>query len=194
MYMLDAETGGKLTTDMTRLGGDITSFTERLTLTYQVRRRRDGKLHRLDIRPLRRGLSVESQHSVMSGSPETIASARATALAMNFGQRGELPVTCTIRPSKIAGEEMFEVAVDFAPLAAARAAMKSSNLRVALAVAPDKMMPFENVQNFEGVDLSARPTWDISIPVRKRGRAPAAVVAEEVGTGVWGGVRCEAQR
>ena len=33
----------------------------------------------------------------------------------------------------------------------------------------------------------------ITIPVRKRGRAPAAVVAEETGTGAWGGVRCEAR-
>jgi hypothetical protein len=183
-----------MTTDMTRLGGDIQSFTERLTLTYQVRRRRDGKLHRLEIRSLRPGVSVASQHSVMSGTPETVASARATALAMNFGQRGELPVTCSIRPSKTSDEETFDVAVDFTPLAAARAGMKSSVLRVALAVAPEKKMPFENVQRFPDVDLSAKPTWDVSIPVRKRGRAPAAVVAEEIGTGVWGGVRCEASR
>ncbi len=194
MHMLDAETGGKMTTDMTRLGGDIQSFTERLTLTYQVRRRRDGKLHRLDVRSLRPGVSVASQHSVMSGTPETVASARATALAMNFGQRGELPVTCAIRPSQTSGEEMLDVTVDFSPLAAARSGMKSSSLRVALAVAPDKMMPFDNVQQFDGVDLSAKPTWDVSIPVRKRGRAPAAVVTEEIGTGAWGGVRCEMQR
>jgi hypothetical protein len=194
MHMLDAETGGKMTTDMTRLGGDIQSFTERLTLTYRVRRRRDGKLHGLEIRSLVPGLSVESQHSVMSGTPETVASARATALAMNFGQRGELPVTCTIRPSQTSGEETFDVTVDFTPLAAARAGMRSSSLRVALAVAPDRMMPFDNVQQFDSVDLSAKPTWDVSIPVRKRGRASAAVVTEEIGTGAWGGVRCEASR
>ena len=194
MRMLDAETGGRMTTDMTRLGGDIQSFTERLTLTYQVRRRRDGKLHRLEVRSLRPGLSVESQHSVMSGSPETVASARATALAMNFGQRGELPVTCGVRPSKTSDEETFDVTVDFSPLAGARAGMKSSSLRVALAVVPEKKMPFDNVQQFDAVDLSAKTQWDVSIPVRKRGRAPAAVVAEEIGTGVWGGVRCEASR
>src|SRR5205823_781409 len=32
---------------------------------------------------------------------------------------------------------------------------------------------------------------DISIPMRKRGGAPAAVVAEEIGTGVWGGGPCQ---
>jgi VWFA-related protein len=191
MRMLDAETGGRLTTDMSRLGSDLDSFTQRLTLTYQVRRRRDGKLHALEVRALRPGLTVESQHSVMSGSPESVATARATALALNFGQRGELPVTCVIRPTKTAGEETLEVAVDLAPLAGARGGMKASSLRVAVGVAPDKRLPFSEVQNFSNVDLSGRAVWDISIPVQKRGGAPAAVVAEEIATGAWGGGPCE---
>ena len=186
MRVLAAETGGKLTTDMTRLGSDLDAFAQRLTLTYQVRRRRDGKLHTLEVRALRPGLTVESQRSVMSGSPESVTTARATALALNFGQRGELPVTCVIRPAKTAGEETLDVAVDLAPLAGARAGMTASSLRVAVGVAPDKRLPFTEVQNFSNVDLSGRAVWDISIPVQKRGGAPAAVVAEEIATGVWG--------
>ena len=191
MRMLDAESGGKLVTDMRRLGGDIESFTQRLTLTYQVRRRRDGSLHRLVIRALRPGLSVESQHSVMSGSPETIATARATALAMNFGPRGELPVTCAIRPARTPGDETLDVAVDFAPLAGARGGMKAATLRVAVGVAPEKLMPFSDVQNVENVDLSKHSMYEILIPLHKRAGAPAAVVAEEIGSGAWGGSVCE---
>jgi VWFA-related protein len=191
--MLDDETGGKLTTDTTLLGRDLESFTQRLTLTYRVRRARDGKFHRLDIRALRPGLSVESQHAVMSGSPESVATARATALAMNFGQRGELPVTCTVQRGGPAGEQLV-VSVDLTPFAAARASMQSSIMRVAIAVAPDKKYPFNELQNSEKIDLSSMTMWQTTVPIRGRGNAPTAIVVEELATGAWGGARCEAQR
>ena len=193
LRMIDAETGGKLVTDVRLIGHDIEGFTQRLTVTYRVRRPRDGKLHRVEVRALRPGLSVESQHTVMSGTPQGVATARATALAMNFGERGELPVRCSIQRGGPAGEQMV-VEVDLAPFAAARASMKESIMRVAIAVAPDKRLPFTDLQHSEKTDLSSSPVWETAIPLRNRGNAPAAVVVEEVATGAWGGARCEVQR
>ena len=100
-------------------------------------------------------------------------------------------MSCVLRPAKNAGEETLQAEVDLRPLGAARSTMKASSLRVAVGVAPDQRPPFSEVQNFSNVDLSGRATWDISIPIQKRGGAPAAVVAEEVETGAWGGGRCE---
>ncbi len=193
LRILDAETGGKLTTDPTRFAADISSFAQRLTLTYRARHARDGKFHRLDIRALRPGLTVESQHSVMTGSPASVTTARATALAMDVGQRGELPVTCRIRRGGKTGEEL-DIHVDLTPFAAARASMKASTLRVAIAVAPEKKYPFNDLQHSDRIDLSALTTWQTSIPIQSRGNAPTAVVVEEVATGAWGGARCELQR
>jgi hypothetical protein len=147
----------------------------------------------IDVGALRPGLAVESQHSVMTGSPASVTTARATALAMNVGQRGELPITCRIRRGGKAEEEL-DIRVDLTPFAAARVSMKASILRVAIAVAPDKAYPLNDLQHSDRIDLSSLTAWQSSIPIRGRGNAPAAVVVEEVATGACGGAPCEIQR
>lgn len=82
---LARESGGSVATDMRRLPADLGAIGERVSIAYQVRRPRDGKVHRVEIKSRRPGVTVRAQQWVVSGTPDAVDTARATTLA---GGRG----------------------------------------------------------------------------------------------------------
>jgi VWFA-related protein len=189
------ETGGSVLTDPSKLSLGLDDLASRIVLTYQLRRPRDGKAHHITVKSLRPGLTLRVQRSVVAGTAEVLAVSRATGLIGDQeGERGELPVRCTMKdlPSKD-GKEVtaaLVVYVDFAPIDAVRASLEAAALRFSIAVRGNNAPPFSLSKRMENVNLAKQPKWAVDFEIKHNPGAKVGVVAEELATGVWGGAPC----
>lgn len=195
LRIMAEESGGSVQTDAARLTSDLDELANRIVLTYQLHRPRDGRSHRVEVRSLRPGLTVRAQHAVVSGTPEAVAVARATLLAADEGERGELPVRCTVRQlaaSKDAKEVTSELdaQVTLTPIDAVRAGLSAGTLRFSVSVRTADAPPFTVSKRMENLDLSKQANWQIDFQLHHRPDATIGLVAEEMATGAWGGTRC----
>jgi len=192
---LAEESGGSVQTSGAKLGSDLDQLANRIVITYQLHRPRDGRAHHIEVKSLRPGMSVRAQRSVISGTPEALAVARATMLAGDAGEeRGELPVQCTVRQiaaSKNANDITSELDafVTLTPIDAIRSGLTAGTLRFSIAVR-SAGAPATISKRMENLDLSKQPNWRIDFQVHHEPGAAIGVVAEEMATGAWGGMRC----
>jgi Ca-activated chloride channel family protein len=190
------ETGGSVETNPAKLTNDLDELANRIVITYQLQRPRDGRTHRIEVRSLRAGLTARAQRSVISGASEALAVARATLLAGDAGEeRGELPVQCTMRQvaaSKKTDDitSALEVFVMLAPIDAIRPSLASGTLRFSVSVRNTGAPPVTISRRMENLDLSKQANWRIDFEVHHQAGATIGVVAEEMATGAWGGMRC----
>lgn len=189
---IGAATGGELVADVRKLDEAIEGLGERLLLTYQVNRPRDGSLLPLEVRSRRPGVEIDAPGWVAAGSPESLAAARARALLDGDEAAGDLPLTVRVEaaPADAGGQSAgrVEATVEFAPLGAAKAALVSTTIRFTIAVprADGSVMVIH--ERATGADLSARLGWIFEARlVAPAGTPRIAVVAEELATGAWGG-------
>lgn len=190
--MVSAATGGELVLDVRKLDEALERLDERQLLTYQVSRRRDGSVLRLEVRSTRPGVEIEAPAWVSAGSPEALAGARARALLDGDGAIGDLPVSVTVTtsPADTKGQETgrIEATVELSPLGEAKALLTASAIRFTVAVPrPDGsvLVLHEVARN---VDLSSRRGWIFEARiVAPADTSQVAVVAEELSTGAWGG-------
>lgn len=187
---LAAESGGMVETDMTRVRSDIEKLEQRVVITYQVKRPRDDVARKIQIRPLRRGLTVQATRWMTVGTPESVNTARALTLAAGHREPGDLPVTCMLRTAEDGGESL-DVRVDLTPIDAIRPTMHAATLRVAVAVTPEHALPFTVTERLEPLDLASKQKWDLTLPLKGRKGAVAAVSVEEPSSTAWGAARCE---
>ncbi len=186
-------TGGELIADLRKLDDAVEGLESRLLLTYQVGRRRDGSLHRLEVRSRRAGVEVSAPAWISSGTPEAVAAARAKALLAGEAGAGDLPVSATVTAAaaddKGQSAGQVEARVEFAPLGAVRQTLGATTLRFTIAVPrPDGtvMVIHERAEN---ADLRERGGWIFDARlVAPKGTDRIGVVVEELGTGAWGGV------
>jgi VWFA-related protein len=192
---LAEETGGSVQTNGAKLGTDLDQLANRIVITYQLHRPRDGRAHRIEVKSLRPGMSVRAQRSVISGTPEALAVARATLLAGgDEEERGELPVQCTVRQvaAKNANDITSELVafVTLTPIDAVRSGLTAGTLRFSIAVRSAGAPPVTISKRMENLDLSKQANWRIDFQVHHEPGAAIGVVAEEMATGAWGGVSC----
>ncbi|HEY4642802.1 MAG TPA: VWA domain-containing protein, partial [Thermoanaerobaculia bacterium] len=194
---LAEESGGSVQTSAVNLTKDLDQLANRLVLTYQLHRPRDGRPHRIEVRSLRPGLTARVQHSVVAGTPEALAVARASLLASDEGERGELPVRCTVRelaaPKK--GKDLtsqLEAFVSLAPIDPVRPGLTAATLRFSVSVNTAGAPPVTMSKRMENLDLSKQANWRIDFQVQHSPGATIGIVAEEMATGAWGGTRCAA--
>jgi hypothetical protein len=194
LRMLAEETGGSVQTDPSKLSDDLEQMAGRLVLTYQFHRPRDGKVHHIAVKSLRPGLTVRAPHAVVTGTSETLAMARATMIAGEDGERGELPVRCAMKrqasKDPTASTAAVTVYVDSKPLDAVRSTLEAATLRFSVAVRHPRALPFTLTKRMENVNLAKQPKWAVDFQVNYRPGANVAVVAEEISTGAWGGAVC----
>ena len=185
-------TGGELVLDLRKLDDAVAGLESRLLVTYQVGRRKDGALHKLEVRSRRPGVEIVAPAYVTSGTPEALAAARAKALLAGEKGVGDLPLTARVvagaPDAKGQVTARVEAKVEFAPLGAARATLGATALRFTIAVPrPDGtvMVIHERADN---ADLRTRAGWVFEAQlVAPQGTDRVSVVVEELGTGAWGG-------
>ena len=187
---LAEESGGLVEVDGKKVGSDLQKLAQRVILSYQVRRSRDDVVRHVEVRSLRKGLTVVAAHWSVLGTPESINTARALTLATSDAGAGDLPVTCALQ-SDAEGKESLAVRVDLSSIDALRMAMHAATLRIAIAVAPEHAMPFTMTQRMEALDLASHARWELTFPMNGRKGAVAAVSVEEPSSAAWGGARCE---
>ena len=195
LQMMAEETGGSLQTNPSKLSNDLDQLANRLVLTYQLHRPRDGRAHRIEVRSLRAGLSVRAQRVVVSGTPEALSLARATLVASEEGERGELPVRCTVRQLSVSkdGTEMTSQLigqVGLSPIEAVRAGLTAATLRFSVSVRTKDAPPVTVSKRMENLDLSTKAAWSIDFQLHHRPDAVIGIVAEELATGAWGATKC----
>lgn len=185
-------TGGELVADLRKLDAAVEGLEARLLLTYQVGRRRDGTLHRLEVRSRRPGVVITAPAWLTSGTAEAVAAARAKALLAGEKSAGDLPVTATVTTLPADGKGQVagrvEAKVEFAPLGAARPALAATTLRFTIAVPrPDGTVMVIH-ERATDADLRERAGWIFEAQlVAPKGTERVGVVVEELATGAWGG-------
>jgi hypothetical protein len=199
LKLLADATGGSVLTDPSKIGDRLDALDQRVVITYQVDRPSDDKLRHVEIRAVRAGLTVNAQKWVGSGSTlattpvmaELLATALATSTARGEGvDRGELPVTCSIKLGFLAKgvrTSEIEVRVNVAPIEDELKSLESGTLRFTLAVVVPHEKPFTSTNRLDQLDFSSKQGFATTITVRHREEAKMAVIAEEPSTGAWGG-------
>jgi VWFA-related protein len=192
---LAEETGGSVQTNAMKLTDGFDELAHRLVITYQLRRARDGRAHHIEVKSLRPGISVRAQHTVVSGTPESLSLARATLLATDEGERGELPVRCTMTQLSVSkdGKDItsrMDVVVNLSPIDVVRQSLTEGTLRFSVSVRTADAPPLTISRRMEHLDLSTKGTWSLDFQVHHRPGATVGLVAEELATGAWGGRPC----
>lgn len=196
---LAEETGGNVLTDAMKLTEGLDELGHRLVITYQLHRARDGRSHHIEVKSLRSGVSVRAQREIVSGTPEALSVARATMLASDEGERGELPVHCTMTQLSASkdGKDItsrLDAEVILSPIDVVRKELKDGTLRFSISVRTSDQPPMTLSKRVEHLDLAAKQKWSIDFQVHHRPDAVIGLVAEELSTGAWGGRRCARPR
>ncbi|HXH93210.1 MAG TPA: hypothetical protein VNN25_16625 [Thermoanaerobaculia bacterium] len=199
LKLLADATGGSVLTDPSEIGVRLDALDQRVVITYQVDRPSDDKLRHVEIRAVRAGLTINAQkwvgtRSTLAAMP-VMAELLATELATSTTRgedvdRGELPVTCSIKLGSLAKgvrTSEIEVRVNVAPIEGELASLESGTLRFTVAVVVPHENPFTSTNRLDQLDFSSKQGFATTITVRHRDGAKMAVIAEEPSTGAWGG-------
>jgi hypothetical protein len=184
-------TGGELVTDVRKLDDAIEHLGQRWLVTYQVAQRRDGSVHKIELRAKRPGLELSGPAYISAGTPEAVADARALKLLDGGTEHGDLPVAAMVRtlPEEVKGgvSGRLEAKVGFGPLGEARKLLDNTTLRFTIAVPQRDGTTQVFHDSADHADLTDRGGWiyDARLAAPK-GTQKVAVVVEELTTGAWG--------
>jgi Ca-activated chloride channel family protein len=195
LQIIAEQTGGSVQTNPKKLTVDLDQLANRVVLTYQLRRPRDGRAHRIEVKSLRPGVTAHAQRTVVSGTPESLSLARATLLATDEGERGELPVRCTMTQLAVSkdGKDItsrLDAIVNLSPIEVIRKGLTDGTLRFSISVRTADAPPVTISKRMEHLDLASKGAWAIDFQVHHRPDAAVGLVAEEMTTGAWGGRQC----
>ncbi|HEY0590136.1 MAG TPA: VWA domain-containing protein, partial [Thermoanaerobaculia bacterium] len=188
LLQMAEQTGGEHITSPAYLPKALAEIGRRVRITYQVDREPDPKPRRVEIVPLRAGLTVRAARWASSTTTQEVAAARAVDLLAGAGARGDLSMTGTLREG--ADGSSLEAKIDLTPLGEAVSQIHATKIRMTVAIEiPGR--PAEVIHRVvEIADLAASPRLSWSMPVKLPENAGAiAVVGEELITGSWGGAR-----
>lgn len=199
LKLLADATGGSVLTDPSEIGTRLDALDHRVVITYQVDRPSDDKLRRVEIRAVRAGLTINAQQWVGTGSTLAATPVMAELLAAELARgegvdRGELPVTCSIKLgflTKGVRTSEIEVRVNVAPIEGEIMSLESGTLRFTVAVVAPHEKPFTSTNRLDQLGFSSKQGFATTITVRHRDGAKMAVIAEEPSTGAWGGCAIE---
>jgi len=159
-------------------------------LTYQVARAPDGAFHEVTFVSSRPGVRIEGSDVVVSGTSEGRAERRLRRLLAGSGERGELSVELTTgKPKPVDDNKMavdLTVTVGFEPIAPLFTKDGKRVIRFSVAVRAGKGELFVHHQLATATGVLGGMHLDIPLQWH-RGDAELAVVAEDLGSGAWGG-------
>lgn len=191
-----AEAGGVAplgkATDLDAVAADLGS---RKLVTFQVERQLDGQLHRLEVKPARRGWSVAGPRWVRSSTPEAVAEARVRRILVGEPDVGDLAVSARYRspedgrdpgPATGAATGALTVRLDLSAKGSRPPDPEQAALRVTTAYGPEDGRPTFQHKILLAQDLSG-PTWSYELPLAVPESADwIVVVVEDLMSGAWG--------
>ncbi len=176
------ETAGRTVRDSEAVGEALSSLGRRARLTYQVSGRPKGELGRLDVTVQGSRLTLRYPRWVRSGTPVTVAAARARLLLAGRVVEGPLEVTTTLEAAPDS-----ETALRVRLVGAAGRPPGPRELRVSIAAGrPEGTIRVRH----ERIELPAEvrlSEWVYRATLESLGEEEwVAVVVEDVETGDWG--------
>jgi hypothetical protein len=186
-------TGGEVLLSPKKIEAAVADLSQRYRLTYQFDHPADNKLHKVEVKTVRAGLSVAAPQRTRFASAKDLAEARARSLLLAPYERGELGVRCALNAFKkeSGGRQSTSLVVvaDASSLGEFRSRLTDTQLRYSVAVSSSDPgdVPFVTQQVEKGIDFAARKGFVFDIPLRfKPNASKVAVVVEELTSGAWG--------
>jgi hypothetical protein len=194
LSILARESGGSLVDEPGRVEDLLADLGGRFRVTFQVARQVDGRLHRLEVRAARGGLSVQGPAWVRSSTPEVVAEARARRILEGEYEVGDLAVSARFRreagQAPAAGDGLatgvLTTRLDLAAQGSRPPEPKRATLRLTVAYGREDGAPSFQHEVLTGQDLSGA-TWShdqvLTLPADAEW---IVVLVEELAGGAWG--------
>jgi VWFA-related protein len=184
-------TGGDLALLPDKIGATIGTLGDRIRITYQFSHAPDDKMHNIQVKASRPGLKIVASQRQRSGSAAELAAARGRLLLVGGEERGELDVRCSLSEFTPAEKRKhlatLTIVTDVNALGEIRASMGNTKLRYSVVVEEPNLEPVVRQDVMSAIDLASRPGFVYDVPMKfGRNARKAAVVVEELTTGLWG--------
>lgn len=184
-------TGGEVVMSAKKLPATLAGLSKAWVVSYQVATAPDGKSHAVAIRSRRRGVLVRAAESVTAGTPESAAALRALHVLSGEESSTELPVSVGLEAGEAAADGRLRTRlttrVTLSSLREVLERLGGGRLRVTVLV---EVPGTESVPHHEEVAIPAggfAEVWALRTPILlPKGATRAAVVVEELSTGLWG--------
>jgi hypothetical protein len=191
LQILAHATGGELVVNDNQFALALDHIGGAYLVTYQADHPADGKLHRLEIRCTRPGVSLRGRQFAASGSLRGVAATRGQRILAGENLAGSIDVTAEIlnisRAPKGLNVGDLRVSADLGGLRATLQPLDLGEVRVTLVVEMKDGSPFISHQEFKISWDNAVDTWRYGSGVRwPKNARRAAVVVEELVTSTWG--------
>ncbi len=184
-------TGGEVVISAKKLPATLSGLSKAWVVSYQVATPPDGKSHAVTIRSRRRGVLVRAAESVTAGTPESAAALRAIHVLSGEESSTDLPVTVGLEAGEAAPDgrlrSSLTTRVTLSSLREVLERLGGGRLRLTVLV---EVPGVETVPHHEEVAIPATGFADVwtfrTAILLPKGTTRAAVVVEELATGLWG--------
>ena len=183
--------GGEVVTREDSFALTLDRLSHAVAITYRMDRPANGRVHKLEVRTSRRGVTLRAAQSILD-APELAAAAQSAVQALeSLPAPGALPVDVhvdllEVKPNRRRVGEL-QVSADLGPIVEALEKVGPGRMRVTLALRASGMQPFVH---HEEVDLAREgdgTSWTYVFPLEWPPEATRiAVTIEELKTGVRG--------
>ena len=186
LEVLAQATAGRTVLNSDDLAEAVLSLSRRARLTYQISGWPQGRIQDLEVALLGSALELRHPRRARSGTPETVAAARARRLASGDLVAGDLKVRAALA-SKSEEVETLLVEVDRESLAGEDTGDRPIRVRVTLATGGPDGVPTVNHKRIEIASGQDDDPWRYRASIAKLGAEEwLVVVVENVETGRWG--------
>ncbi len=184
-------TGGEVVTRADHFALALDRLSNAVAITYRMNRPPNGRVHKLEVRTSRRGVTLRAAQSVLD-APELAAAAQSAVQALeSLPAPGALPVDILVDLLEVKADRRLvgdvQVSVDLGTIVDALAKVGPGRMRVTLAVRAPGMQPFVH---HEQVDLAREGNgteWTYVFPLEWPPEATrVALTIEELKTGARG--------
>jgi hypothetical protein len=176
------------------IDGLLADLGARFRVTFQVARPLDGRLHRLEVRAARGGLTVAGPAWVRSATPEAVTEARVRRIVEGEPEVGDLAVSARFRREEgsggAGGDRRFTgvltVRLDLAARGSRPPDPQRATLRLSVGYGREDGAPAFQHEILAAQDLSG-PAWSHDKPLAIPADAEWIVaLVEELASGAWG--------
>ncbi|HLN57469.1 MAG TPA: hypothetical protein VK416_02855 [Thermoanaerobaculia bacterium] len=184
-------TGGEVVTNSEQFTLALNRLSSAVAITYRMNRPPDGRVHRLEVKTSRRGVTLRAAQSVLD-APELAASALPAVQALeSVPAQGTLPVDVFVDLLEIKPDQRrvgdVLVSVDLGTIVEALEKVGPGRMRVTLAVRAPGMQPFVHHEEVDIAREGRGTSWTYAFSLEWPPEATrVAITVEELKTSTRG--------